>query len=336
MSRNFFVTKQIIVFFCLIGSLSNAYAANPKQTHQENVSVQLLQIDALLNEGKFDLGLELTRKLVGKYGEDPLFGWQLEGRLGLVYLLLGDYAASIPHLQAATQANPRVPAFHRNLATALVKLGRKGRALSEYSEAVALDPDNYEFQLEFAQLLLDYKNFPKARLHLEKANRLCGGCLTVIRVQGHLELASGNPEDAIPLFQSVLQLEPSDSSRRDLVQAMQLAEEDSLVVHFLGNWPMGQLQIDELHLLVNAERRLGESSHAQAFLQQRLGASGVSLPPSIYNRHEFWGEVAYSLLVDGKLDEALRGFELALKIDPGNHAYDNNRKVVIDKLRKQK
>jgi len=115
-----------------------------------------------------------------------------------------------------------------------------------------------------------------------------------------------------------------------------LASEDSLLVDLLGNWPINELQLDELHLLINAERRCEDYLHANLLLEKRLGTQSGQLPDIIINRHQFWGEVAYSLLVAEQFDAALKGFELALELDPENHAYSNNQQVVLEKISERK
>ncbi len=140
---------------------------------------------------------------------------------------------------------------------------------------------------------------------------------------------------AIPVFRALLDSDPNEFSRRDLVQALQAAEQDVLLVDLLASWPAHSLPLDELHLLVNAERRCGQYSQALLLLKRRLELPADQTPDSIYNRHEFWGEVAYSLLLSQQLDEALKGFDLALELDPGNHAYENNRQVIQGKINRR-
>lgn len=299
------------------------------------MTLQLLRIDDLLENGEFEQGLLLAKQCKKEYGGHPLYGWQLDGRMGLALMLMGDYSGSVPFFEAAIRIRPLEPIFHLNLASALVGLGHKGRALSEYSQAVELDPDNSMYQMELGQLLLEFKNYRMAQFHLERAHQLCDGCMEAKRLLGHLFLSTDNFQGAIPFFREILAEDGASSSRRNLVMAMQEAGEDSLLVDLLGSWPVGQLQADELHLLISAERRLGQYVIAAQFLGKRLEKDIIAIPPVIYDRHQFWGDVAYSLLLAGQLEDALKGFELALELDPENHIYSNNRQVALQKISKR-
>jgi len=248
---------------------------------------------------------------------------------------MGDYSESVKHLEAAIAARPGEPVFHSNLAFALVNLGRTGRALSEYSQVVALDPNNATGHLELGQLLLDFKDFRRARSHLEKAVQLCDECQQALSALGQLYLTSGKPGLAVPLFQALLANDRSSIVRRNLVQAMQQAGKDSLLVDLLSHWPVDQLELDELQLLITAERQCGHVAQALYFLNTRQVAPSSQIPAIIHNSHQFWGEVAYSLLLSQKWDEALRGFELALELDPQNHLYLNNRQVALDRIKER-
>ncbi len=325
-----------LLWVCLCFACSAGIAGDLRSDNHGLIAQQLIKIDTLLAAGELEKGLALAKKVEAKYGNHELYGWQVNGKLGLALILMDRYSESVPYLEEAIRANPREPVFHRNLASALVSLGFMGRALSEYSQAVELEPDNSTYQLDLGQLLLEFKNYSQAQFHLEWASRLCKGCVETERALGHLFLAIGKPSEAIPIFQALLTDNRSNSSRRDLVQALQSAAEDSLLVELLGNWPADQLPGDELHLLINAERRCGNYFCADSFLQRRLNSNGKGIPPIIFNRHQFWGEVAYSLLLAGKLSEARKGFELALELDPGNPTYSNNLQVVVQRLKQRK
>jgi tetratricopeptide (TPR) repeat protein len=330
-----FQKNIVLVVMALIFLSASALASGYSSSREKAVVQQLADIDTLLQSGDWEQGLSLSRRLLLEYGDHPLYGWQLEGRMGLALLRGRDFSGSIPHLESAIRSKPDEPIFHRNLAFALVTIGHKGRALSEYTQAVSLDPGNANCQLELGQLLLDFKNYRQAEVHLEMARQLCDNCPESIRALGHMHLAAGKPDLAVPLFQDLLAAESTVAARRDLVQALQESGENGLLVELLGGWPSDQLQVDELELLIKAEREVGQWFYAQSFLSNRLGPSSGSLPSGIFDRHQFWAEVAYSLLLAQKWSEAVNGFGLALELDPGNGVYMNNRDVALQQLQKQ-
>jgi len=205
--------KAILVSICVFFACAQSVVLANQANNQQEVTQQLREIDGLLHAGHYNEGLLLAKKMKARYGEHPLFGWQLDGRLGLALILLEDYSASVNHLESAIRAQPEEPAFHKNLGSALMALGHRGRALSEFSQAVELDPGNYDYQLELGQLLLEFKNYPRARVHLEMAKDQCRNCVDVNRALGHLFMSSGEPMQAIPLFQYLLEKDASDSGQ---------------------------------------------------------------------------------------------------------------------------
>ena len=50
---------------------------------------------------------------------------------------------ALDHLEDAVRKGPDRPEYHRNLGAALLELGRRGRALSEYRQAVEMAPRDF-------------------------------------------------------------------------------------------------------------------------------------------------------------------------------------------------
>ena len=116
----------------------------------------LAEIDSLLASGQATAAVARARRLQDQLGGDPLYGWQVEGRLGLALLRAGNPTEALPHLEAVMRYHPNDPVAHRNFAVALLDLGRRGRALSEFQMVVELAPDDFEARLEYGQILAEF------------------------------------------------------------------------------------------------------------------------------------------------------------------------------------
>ena len=124
----------------------------------ERAQAGLARVDSLLTVGQSGEAVALAVKLQEQLGTDPLYGWQIEGRLGLALLRDGRPDQAVPHLEAVMRRDPNDPVAHRNLANALLAIGKKGRALTEFSLAVDLGPDDYETRLEYGQVLAEFRD----------------------------------------------------------------------------------------------------------------------------------------------------------------------------------
>ena len=79
-------------------SSSTAPAADPDQ--QALIAEKQARIDSLLTAGHTTKAVRESQGLLAQLQEDPLYGWQIEGRLGLALLRDGRPAEAIPHLEA--------------------------------------------------------------------------------------------------------------------------------------------------------------------------------------------------------------------------------------------
>lgn len=84
--------------------------------------------------------------------QDPRHGEALQ-RLGILHLQAGDYAAALPVLERAAQAEPDRAVHHSNLASALRRLGRLPEALNACVQALRLSPDFTDAHVNLVNIL---------------------------------------------------------------------------------------------------------------------------------------------------------------------------------------
>lgn len=326
---------MFLVGLALLKGLAwGAPAVRPDGPESLAIRTALARIDSLLAAQAWPQAVEAARSLHARQADDPYRGWQVESRLGVALLRAGDPAGAFEPLENAVRKNPASPENHRNLGAALVQLGRRGRALAEYAQAVELAPRDADVRLEYGQLLLDFHDRTRAREQLLAAQRLCGSCPEVQEPLVRLYLASGEFDQAATVLQQLLAQRPSPGLRRSLIQALQGAGRDSTLLEFLGRGPVNDLPADEAMLLVELEGKLVRTGHSEVFALA-LGdpdREAAEVPASVRDRDAFWGRVSYNLLLAGKDRAALTAVGRAVSLAPDNAVYRNNRVVLLTRL----
>jgi Flp pilus assembly protein TadD len=308
--------------------------ARPRDPDPPEIRLALARIDSLLEVGALPAALVQARALHGEHADNPILGWQVESRLGVALLRSGDPAGALPSLENAIRKAPGQSQNHRNLGAALVALGRGGRALSEYAQAVELDPLDFELRLEYGQLLLDFRDHSGSREQLLTAEHLCGGCPEIQEPLARMYLATGEFSSAVPLLRELYGRQPLPGVRRSLIQAMQGAQLDSVLLDFLAAGPLPDLPADEALLLVDLEGRLERPVISEAFalaLSESEKESAL-VPASVRKSGNFWGRVSYNLLLVEKNRPALTALNRAIALEPENIVFLNNRVVLLTRL----
>ena len=294
----------------------------------------LAKVDSLLAEGQAEAAILEARRLFRKLGNDPLYGWQIEGRLGLALLRGGDPGQALPHLETVMRHNPNDHVAHRNLATALVALGKKGRALTEFSLVVELAPRDFEARLEYGQFLAEFHDVQASRTQLEIARKLCPDCLEADLALAGVLLGAGEFSAAVEPLRKLMSRDPSPWTRRNLGLALAGAGRDVDLLEFLDGLAPEGLTAAETYLSVETEGRLNQSHRSLVWL---LALSEPKAPPQglaeeLLTDHGFWGRVSLNLLEDGHFIEGLEAADRAISLDPENAVYRNNRVVLLLKL----
>jgi len=307
--------------------------ARPKQT---SAQYGLANIDSLLQAAEPEQALAQVRVLWERLGTDPVYGWQIEGRLGLALLISGRADEAIPHLENMVRRQPGEAAHHRNLATALWQLNRRGRALSEYSFAVEADPADPDLRREYGQVLLSFGDLDNAESALELAAKLCDQCPAVDEPLAELYLQQGRYEDALPVLMKLYEKTATPAHRRSLVVALSQVGDDARLLEFIEQGDVGERSAEEWHLMIEAEGRLGEAVHARALLDELLDELPGNAPPApLVADHRFWAQIALNLLQADDAGRGLRAIDHALTLAPNNVIYLNNRVVLLLRLGRQ-
>lgn len=294
----------------------------------------LARVDSLLNAGQEESAVREALILQNQLGDDPLYGWQITGRLGLALLRAGDPAAALPHLESVLRRHPNDPVAHRNFAMALMALGRKGRALSEFQIVVELAPDEYIARLEYGQVLTEFGDVSAAVAQLEVARHLCQDCLEPDRWLAAALMGAGSYGEAVAPLRRLHSGEPTAETRLQLAQALVGAGRDREFLDLMSAEASSGLSAREMNLVVEAEGRLGGDSWSLACLGAVVGGEDVpgGLAEPLLTDPVFWGRISLNLLESGRFQEGLLAADRAVELDPRNVIYRNNRVVLLQKL----
>ncbi len=107
---------------------------------------------------------------------------------------------------------PREPMAHFDLANVCAKLGRTNEALSAYSKALELQPDNPETHQRIAELLEGSGAGAQALAHYQTAARSAAVNPELHRKVALLLDGLGRKEEALEEFSTVARLKPQDAS----------------------------------------------------------------------------------------------------------------------------
>jgi tetratricopeptide (TPR) repeat protein len=314
----------IVLVGVLALDIKEARAADRDQVRVE-INGKLAVIDSLMATDP-EAAVARSRSLFERFGDDPLYGWQVEGRLAAALLVAGRPGDALPHLENLVRVDPTDPVWHRNLAAALRQLNRRGRALTEYGLVVELAPADPTARLEYGQYLMEFRNYDLALHHLEEAHRLCGGCEEADRALANVHLARGDFASAVAPLRRLEDRGDSPDVRRSLWAALAHSGGDEELLERMETVGVADLNTESLGMLVEAEGRLGRAEHSLAFATGEAG--GGNLPDDAL----FWGRVALNLLEVDEFTAGLAAADRAVALDPGSVVYRTNRVVLLQRL----
>lgn len=241
--------------------------------------------------------------------------------------------------------SPETPAFHRQLGSALVRMGQTEQGIAELTVALDMEPGSPGAHYELGDVLQQAGRSAKARPHFEIALELEPemavahvGLGNVLRAEGRPDLAAGRYTEALRLrpgyAEAYYNLAQTYSDRGRLEQAVQNLESalehkpgwglahatlanllasygrmEEAVEHFRGALVARPEDADLLNDLGTALDAVGQSEEAR---EQYLAA--IQARPGFYRPHINLANQAFAAGDDARAQEE---FEEALGLAPG-------------------
>ena len=297
---------------------------SPRARHQRGLAA----VDSLATAGDWVAVAERAEAELADDGLDEDLRWRLHQRAGLALQRLGQPDAALTHLEQAVLWGPTEAANHRNLATLLVALDRRGRALAEYGLACDLAPADCAVRLEHAHVLIDYGLLREASAMLETAAGICDpDDPRLLRTRARCRLAAGDPVAALPDLERLHALAPTPQSGQQLALArLRAGRPDAARLLLAPRWG-NDLDDQGLRILLEADAALGDPEHAVA-LALSLGDGGARLSRDA----QVWSQAALVCIGTNRDREGLLLIDRAIALSPGDPALRHNRVLLLKRL----
>lgn len=296
----------------------------PRARHQRGLAA----VDSLATAGDWEAVAGRAEAELADDGLDEDLRWRLHQRAGLALQRLGRHDAALAHLELAVLWGPTESANHRNLATLLVALDRRGRALAEYGLACDLAPADCVVRLELAHVLIDYGLLREATATLANATGICEqDDPRLLRARVRCRLADGDPVAALPDLERLHALAPTPQSGQQLALARLRAGQPEAARLLLAPRWRHDLDDQGLRILLEADAVLGDPERAVS-LALSLGEGGARLPRDA----QVWSQAALVCIGSNRDPEGLILIDQAIALSPDDPALRHNRVLLLKRL----
>jgi tetratricopeptide (TPR) repeat protein len=277
----------------------------------------------LAREKNMTTVLSVTRRVAQKYPERA-YAQYMHGMLAAQ----GDQSTeALEYLDRALLIQD-IEGAHNSRANLLLKLGRREEAVISLYKSVLARPDNQKLRLTYARLLVDIKQYEKARVQFEILHR-------------------ASPRDADLLYSlGLLSLESQrlDDAEKYMLELVQMNQREGESQYYLGriNEGLGRYQkaIDwyrQVHIsdyLFDAKLHIADllgktGRYDQAHDQLDAMLKGSQSNGSLVRIYLAMGELLRS---EARFEEAVEVYTTALDIVPGNTDLLYSRGLVAERI----
>jgi tetratricopeptide (TPR) repeat protein len=288
---------------------------------RQQIFVSLLGV--LLREKNTETVMSVTRKLAERYSDDP-YAHYLHGMLSAQG---GRSEEALKHLNLAL-AETDIDGAHNARAKVLLKLGRPSEALVSLRHAVEKSPDDNNLRLSYARLLVDVKQYEKARLEFERLYRESPNDEDLLYTLGLLSLESGRLDDAESYFLKLLAAKKREGETQYyLGRIYENRKEYSTSIDWYNRVHVGEYQFDARLRIADLLRRSGQFEKAREHLNSML--KGSQSDGSLVRIYLAEGELLRSA---NQYEEAMAVYDKALGIVPGNNDLLYARALTAEKV----
>lgn len=138
--------------------------------------------------------------------------------LGIVRAVAGDLPGALVNLVRALQTDPRNPEILHDLGNVWYEGRNFEEARQCYRDAVALRPAHPQYLAGLARAELGLENLDEAARLVRQALAAAPDDLDLVRFLAEILLASGRPSESVPLWERVVQCQPSDAMAREWLE----------------------------------------------------------------------------------------------------------------------
>ena len=273
---------------------------------------------------------------------DPNF-FEAHSQLGSSLLSAGRLAEAEHEFRVAEGLDPSSPEALNNLGTVFGREGKNEDAEKLFQRAIAADPGAPLGFVNLGLTLAAQKKYDDAQQQLHAALKLDPKNIGALNALGMVEDKTGHKEESVATFRELVKLEPNsadahlqlgialaDASNLDAAliefsNAIRLAPDSSLAYYNEGRAFYGLHRLDDAHRAlesavkvspnyVDALLLLGVLEHSSPYATE-LFRRVIALDPGNTEARLYLGR---NLLQEGKHEDAITQWKVALKYDPDN------------------
>lgn len=277
----------------------------------------------LAREKNADTVLAVSERIALKYAERA-YAQYLHGVLSaqngrseeaLKYL---DHSLSLAEIEGAHSARAKV----------LLRLGRSAEAIVSLRKAVERNPDDQSLRLTFARLLVDVKEYDKARVEFEKLHQASPDDAELLYTLGLLSLESQRLDDAEKYMMMLVKInEREGEAQYYLGRINENRKQYEVAIDWYRKVHVGEYKFDSRLRIADLLGVSGRTQEAIEHLDAML--KGSQSDGSLVRIYVTKGDL---LRGARQYSEAMEIFDTALEIIPGNNDLLYARALVAEKL----
>jgi tetratricopeptide (TPR) repeat protein len=281
---------------------------------------EALRINPDYTQAHHDLGVVLAGEgrvdeAIKHYQEalriNPEFS-QAHHDLGAALVGEGRVDEAVERYQEVLKIDPHHVQVHHSLGVALVAQGRVDEAIEHYQEALKIDPQDAQVYYNLGVALVGEGRLDEAIEHYLEALKIDPEFALSYHNLGVVLVEQGRVDEAIEYFEKALKISPQDAQTHYNL-GVALVEQGSLemaIEHFSRSLEIDPQQVDARRNLVFV-------------LDQTIEGYRRALQSTPHNA-EMHNNLGVLLLRKGEVDEAIRHFSEAVRIDPNDGIAQEN------------
>lgn len=229
-----------------------------------------------------------------------------------------DRSLSITEIEGAHSARAKV----------LLRLGRPGEAVVSLQRAVEANPDDQNLRLTYARLLVDVKEYEKARVQFEKLHQASPDDAELLYTLGLLSLESQRLDDAEKYMMMLVRMNQREGEAQYyLGRINENRKQYEEAIEWYRQVHVGEYKFDARLRIADALGTLGRTDEAIAEIDTML--KGSQSDGSLVRIYITKGEL---LRGARRYEQAMDVFNTALEIVPGNSDLLYARALVAERL----
>lgn len=171
--------------------------------HGDDAALDYLLGTALIREGRVSEGQALADRILRR-GDSP----EAHLMLGVAFLRAAKFEDAVREFERTLALNPSIAMANALIGEAKSESGDREGAMKAYREELAIDPNNYDANLNLGVMLKEDRLFAEALPYLQNAARLRPDSMAAPYQIAMTDLAQGNVEKARVALERVVRQAP--------------------------------------------------------------------------------------------------------------------------------